>query len=256
MDPQDVTRTGHRWQSRSPALRFYRALLRMVPASDREALGDDMEAVVVSNLAERRRRHGRLGVAIAMGRAALDVLAFAISARTDDEGGVADLWPTLKERRMRNFARFIRSVGQDLRFAIRLLRKEPAFAATTLLTLTVCIAANVAIFSIVRSVVLKPLSIPNADSIVMFHNNYPNAGLPRGGTSVPDYFDREAQTDAFAAFALYRRQGATLGAADGAERLAVVRATPSFYRLISAKPLLGRLFDDTDGEPGHERVVL
>ena len=256
MDPQDVTRTGHRWQSRSPALRFYRALLRMVPASDREALGDDMEAVVVSNLAERRRRHGRLGVAIAMGRAALDVLAFAISARTDDEGGVADLWPTLKERRMRNFARFIRSVGQDLRFAIRLLRKEPAFAATTLLTLTVCIAANVAIFSIVRSVVLKPLSIPNADSIVMFHNNYPNAGLPRGGTSVPDYFDRQAQTDTFAAFALYRRQGATLGAPEGAERIMTVRATPSFYGLLSARPLLGRAFQEAEGEPGRDRVVL
>ena len=129
MDPQDVTRTGHRWQSRSPALRFYRVLLRMVPASDREALGDDMEAVVVSNLAEQRRRHGRLGVAIAMGRAALDVVAFAISARTDDGGRVADGWPIPKERRMRNIAEFIRSVGQDLRFAIRLLRKEPAFAA-------------------------------------------------------------------------------------------------------------------------------
>ena len=84
---------------------------------------------------------------------------------------------------------------QDLRFAVRLLLKDRSFTATALLTLAVCIGANAAIFSIVRSVVLKPLPVPNADRIVMFHNNYPNAGAVRGSTGVPDYFDRREQMD-------------------------------------------------------------
>lgn len=69
---------------------------------------------------------------------------------------------------------------QDLRYAARLLVKDRSFTTTALLTLAICIGANTAIFSIVRSVMLKPLPVPNAERIVMFHNNYPNAGAVRG----------------------------------------------------------------------------
>src|SRR3954463_2341447 len=131
---------------------------------------------------------------------------------------------------------------QDIRYAVRLLLKDRSFTTTALLTLAVCIGANAAIFSIVRSVVLKPLPVPNASRIVMFHNNYPNAGADHGSTGVPDYFDRRAQMDGFDELAMYRREGATIGGTDGARRLSTVRATPSFFRLVSAQPELGRAF--------------
>lgn len=146
---------------------------------------------------------------------------------------------------------------QDLRFAARLLLKDRSFSATALLTLAICIGANAAIFSIVRSVMLKPLPVPNAERIVMFHNNYPNAGAVRGSTGVPDYFDRLAQMDVAEEMALYRRQGVTLGAKDGARRLSTVRATPSFYRLVSMSPAAGRIFHNEEGEDGkdHEAIL-
>jgi predicted permease len=153
-------------------------------------------------------------------------------------------------------SRFFMNLGQDARFAARLLLKDRSFTITALLTLAICIGANTAIFSIVRSVVLKPLPVPNADRIVMFHNNYPNAGATHGSTGVPDYFDRKAQTDVFDELALYRQQGATLGAKDGAVRLQMVRATPSFFRLVSAQPALGRIFTESEGEDGQDKEII
>jgi predicted permease len=105
-------------------------------------------------------------------------------------------------------------------------------------------------------VVLKPLQVPNASRIVMFHNNYPNAGAVRGSTGVPDYFDRMSQMDVAEEYALYRRQGATLGAKDGARRLATVRATPSFFRLTSVKPIEGRIFSEDEGQEGKDHAAL
>jgi predicted permease len=145
---------------------------------------------------------------------------------------------------------------QDARFAARLLLKDRSFTITALLTLAICIGANAAIFSIVRSVVLKPLPVPNAERIVVFHNDYPKAGAVRGSNGVPDYFDRVAQMDVAEELALYRRQGATLGSKDGARRLTTIRATPSFFRLVSMQPVQGRIFRDDEGEIGKENAVI
>jgi predicted permease len=144
----------------------------------------------------------------------------------------------------------------DLRLAIRLLVKDRSFAITALLTLAVATGANTAIFSIVRSVLLKPLPVPDSNRIVLIYNSYPNAGAPKAEAAVPDYFDRLAGADAFEEQALYRRQGLTLGAAGSAERLTAVRATPSFFRLVQASPSVGRIFTEQEGEEGKDRSVL
>lgn len=145
---------------------------------------------------------------------------------------------------------------QDLRFAARLLLKDRSFTITALLTLAICIGANAAIFSIVRSVVMRPLPVPGAERIVMFHNNYPKAGAVRGSTGVPDYFDRKAAMDVAEEMGMYRRQGATLGGKDGARRLVTLRATPSFFRLVSMAPSQGRIFRDDEGEEGKDQEVI
>jgi len=237
---------------------WYRVLLVIVPSHERDALGADMEAVLAVALDDERRRRGRWGWLVAAGRSAWDLVVFAIVARRDERRrrhpGASSAGPS-SEARM-NVGRFFTNVGQDARFAARLLVKDRSFTITALLTLAICIGANTAIFSIVRSVVLKPLPVPHADRIVMFHNNYPNAGATHGSTGVPDYFDRKSQTDAFDELALYRRQGVTLGAKDGAVRLQMVRATPSFFRLVSAQPALGRIFTENEGEVGQEKEVI
>jgi hypothetical protein len=96
---------------------------------------------------------------------------------------------------------------QDLVFAVRLLHKDRAFAATTILTLALCIGANTAIFTVVRSVLLRPLPYAEADRLVVAYDAFPGAGVERAGTSVPNYLDRVPLTQVFESVGLYRFGG-------------------------------------------------
>jgi putative ABC transport system permease protein len=146
---------------------------------------------------------------------------------------------------------------QDLRLAIRLLLKEPHYALAAVLTLALCIGANAAVFSIVRSVVLRPLPVPASDRIMLVYNSYPNAGAEHGEAGVPDYYDRLQGVPAFDEQALYERMDVTYSAPGvSAERIRGVMATPSFFRLTGARALAGRIFRESEGETGHDRVAV
>ena len=145
---------------------------------------------------------------------------------------------------------------EDLRFAARVLWKDKGYALTTVLTLALCIGANAAIFTVVDSILLRPLPFPESDRIVLIYNSYPKAGAVYGATAVPDYFDRRRETTAFEEQALYVQRGVTLGATGGAERVTGMQVTPTFFPLVRATPLLGRFFTDAEGEPGNERKVV
>jgi predicted permease len=145
----------------------------------------------------------------------------------------------------------------DLRYGARLLWKDKAFAGTALLTLAVCIGANVAIFAIVNAVLLRPLPVPDADRIVLMHNNYPGAGATDSGFSgVPDYFDRRDAVTALDAHALVDTVGRTIDEGPFPQRVTAMLATPSFFPLIGVEPQLGRVFTEAEGEPGQERRVI
>jgi predicted permease len=144
----------------------------------------------------------------------------------------------------------------DLRYALRLLLKDRSFTIMALLTLMVCIAANTAMFSIVRSVLLKPLPFPESQRIVLLYNSYPAAGAPRVGNAVPDYFDRQNAVPALDILALLQNGTATYGDANGAEQVNLLRATPTFFRLVQARPTAGRVFTDEEGEIGKESKAL
>src|SRR6187401_150641 len=132
---------------------------------------------------------------------------------------------------------------QDLRFAARLLLKDRGFALTTVATLALCIAANTAIFAVVNAVLLKPLPFPESDRLAVVFNSYPGAGALRASNGVPDYYDRLAQTPAFEELAMYRSNGVTIGGQGSAvERITSMPVTPSFFRLLRAEPLRGRVF--------------
>jgi predicted permease len=145
---------------------------------------------------------------------------------------------------------------QDLRFTVRLLRKDRGFTATTLATLVLCVAANTAIFAVVNSVLLRPLPFPEAEQIVVIFNAYPGAGIGRSSNGVPDYYDRLAQTTVFDEIAMYRTGGVTLGQGDGVQRVTNMPVTPSFFRLLKTEPYRGRLFADDDTEIGRHRKVM
>jgi predicted permease len=144
----------------------------------------------------------------------------------------------------------------DLRCGYRVLARERSFTTITVLTLALCLSANTAMFGIVRAVLFEPLPFPESSRVVLLYNSYPNAGAPRAGTSVPDYFDRLAAVPGLEQQGLYRLEGMTYGDENGVERLASIRATPSFFRVIGVRPASGRLFRDDKGEPGRALKVI
>jgi predicted permease len=150
---------------------------------------------------------------------------------------------------------------QDLRFAVRLLWRDRAFAVTTLLTLAVCIGANAAIFAIINSVLLRPLPVPEPGQLVRIFNSYPRAGVERASNGVPDYYDRLREVDVFEEQALYNTRGMTIGGSSSGtggdpQRIAGMIARPSLLRLLRVQPLRGRIFSEDEGERGKDRQVM
>src|SRR5204862_2762709 len=85
---------------------------------------------------------------------------------------------------------------QDIRYALRSLRKQPVFTLVAVLTLTLGIGANTAIFSLLYQTLLRPLPYPNADRLVFIWNTYRGINLNHASVSIPDYVDRKTQAPA------------------------------------------------------------
>jgi predicted permease len=147
--------------------------------------------------------------------------------------------------------------SHGLAFAARSLFKDRGFTAAAFLTLALCIAANAVLFGIVHSVLLKPLPVPDSDRLVLIYNSYPGAGAERGGSGVPDYFDRVKGMKALQSIAIYDVRNRSTGETGRPERVLVMEATPSYFRVARVSAELGRTFVEAEGEPGHDdKVVL
>ena len=102
---------------------------------------------------------------------------------------------------------------RDIRFGLRLLWKDRGYAATAILTLAICIGVNTAVFTIVNSVLLKPLPVPDSDRILVMSNQYPKAGSGLAlstNSGVPDYYDRLRDVHVFEEQALYTASNASI----------------------------------------------
>ncbi|ACB76627.1 ABC transporter permease [Opitutus terrae] len=148
------------------------------------------------------------------------------------------------------------SVLRDVRLSLRNLAREKSFTATALLILSLCLAANIAIFAVVNSVLLKPLPFTAPEQLVLVANAYPKAGVPRAGASVPHYLERKEQVAAFADAGAVRGSGVTIGEAGSPERVDATSATPSFFRTLGVNAALGRTFTDEEGFYGKHLVVI
>ena len=149
-------------------------------------------------------------------------------------------------------------MGRDLRLGLKMLWSGRVYATTAVVTLAVCIGANAAIFTIVNSVLLKPLPVPDADRILLLSNRYPNAGTAAGNTNsgVPDYFDRLRDMTVFEEQAMYAARSLAVEVDGSPQLVRGMAATPSFFRLLEIAPALGRPFDDSEGEIGSEQKVV
>lgn len=149
---------------------------------------------------------------------------------------------------------FMGDLRSDIGYAIRKLRAAPAFTLAVVLTLALGIGANTAIFSVVDSVLLRPLPFPNADHLVRFHftqQGHGDAGTP------PDLQDFRSQAKLFDDFALVNGLDASLARAGAdPERIAGVSVSASWFSILRVRPLLGRFFARGEDAFGAPKVAV
>lgn len=145
---------------------------------------------------------------------------------------------------------------QDLRFAVLLLLKDKMFNLVALLTLGLCIGANTAIFSVVNSILLRPLPFPEPDRIVEIYNSYPGVGVPKAGAAAPEMADRRQETEIFDSISMQTTRNFDVGVEGSPQRLSFLAVTPSFFDVFRMAPIAGRAFSEEEGQEGGQKVIL
>ncbi|HSJ64648.1 MAG TPA: ABC transporter permease [Gemmatimonadaceae bacterium] len=142
---------------------------------------------------------------------------------------------------------------QDLRYAGRTLLRAPAFATIAIITLSLGIGANTAIFSLVNAALLRPLPYPEGDRIVRVHQTTPDG---YSTVSPPDFVDWRSGSSMFAGMAAFHRNSYTLTGAGDAKQVRAAQVTGDFFRVMALAPLVGRFIDSADALPDGEPVVV
>ncbi|HXY06247.1 MAG TPA: ABC transporter permease [Terriglobales bacterium] len=143
---------------------------------------------------------------------------------------------------------------QDLRCALRQLRKSPGFTATAVCTLALGIGANTAIFSVVNGVLLNQLPYPQPGQLVALYRRTPQ--FTQASISYPDFLDWQRENRSFSALAAYRSEDFNLTNMGEPERLKGGMVSATFFSIFGVKPLLGRVFTDSEDLLGGAPVAL
>ncbi|HEY0724942.1 MAG TPA: ABC transporter permease, partial [Pyrinomonadaceae bacterium] len=144
----------------------------------------------------------------------------------------------------------------DLRYAIRLQRKNPGFTIVAVIALALGIGANTAIFSVVNTVLLQPLPYKDPERLVMVWEEATKAGYPQDTPTAANYVDWRDQNQSFEGMAAIDETSFNLTGSGDPERLEGRRVSTSLFPLLGVEPQLGRVFSAAEDQPGSERVVL
>ena len=145
-------------------------------------------------------------------------------------------------------------LAQDVRYALRQLRKSPSFTAVTVLTLALGIGANTAIFSVVNGVLLNPLPFHDASRIVSLFEATPN--FFKGSISYPNFVDWQRDNSSFSAMAAYRSTDGSITGTGQAEYVHAQRVSAMFFPILGVRPILGRNFTVDEDRRGASPTAL
>ena len=146
------------------------------------------------------------------------------------------------------------SLFQDVRYATRMMLKRPSFPVLAVIALALGIGATTAIFSVINSVLFKPLPYPDYTRLVQVWEKRPALGRIRNVASAPDFLDWKAQNNAFEDMAAYIRTEVTLGGGDTPERIKATAISPNLFSILRLQPRAGRLFQTEEDQIGRHRV--
>jgi len=168
-----------------------------------------------------------------------------------DLGGIEQTKEKCRDARRVNW---IEDFAQDLRFSLRMLQKSPAFALAAILTLALGIGTTVAVFSVVDTIILRPLSYAASTQLVMIDEWTPSVGsIPVNGLHFQEW-RRGARS--FEGIALIGGGNVNVTDFSEPERLPAARVSPDFFPLLGVRPQLGRIFLNDEDVPGRDHVVI
>src|ERR1700680_5151555 len=144
----------------------------------------------------------------------------------------------------------------DLRYALRQLRKTPAFTVTALATVAICLGANLAIFAVINSILLRPLPFPQSDRLVTIYNTYPKAGVENDGSSITNYYERRSNIPAFESLSMYMERAETVGDPGSMQQEEIVRISPEFFTTLGVNPVIGRTFTEEEAADQKNVIIL
>ena len=142
----------------------------------------------------------------------------------------------------------------DIRFAVRQLLKSPAFSFVAVLTLALGIGANVAIFSVVNAVLLRPFSFDHPEKLISIYAQRPD--MSRGAFTLPEFCDYRDQNTLLQGLAATGSYNANLIDQGEAERVQGARLSANIFEILGVQPLLGRVLNAADDHPGAPAVAL
>jgi len=146
---------------------------------------------------------------------------------------------------------------QDIRFGVRMLVKSPGISIIATIALALGIGANTAIFSVVNTVLLRPLPYPDPDSLVTVWETHPKLGYRWGSHSYPNFFDVRSQTTMFERIACHHDSNFVMSGRGEPVRLQGSVATADLIPLLGVAPILGRTFHPDDDKPSESgRAVI
>jgi putative ABC transport system permease protein len=148
--------------------------------------------------------------------------------------------------------------GQDLQFALRMMRKNLGFTAAAVLCLMLGIGATTGIFTVVNAVLLRPLPYSHPEQLVRVYTEFPtfpNGGLPRFWTSAPEFFDLRRDTRSWASLDAWAVSGTNLGGKTQPVRVTSAYVSGGMLEALGVAPIAGRLISPTDDIPGAPLVT-
>ncbi|MFB3113326.1 MAG: ABC transporter permease, partial [Gemmatimonadales bacterium] len=242
---------------------WLRALIRLYPSQFRRYFGAEMLEVFDSRWAECRATPSLPARTVRTLRlltfTSLNLMANAVKEHLSGSLESRPPHRPILDRVFRSHSRgdsMIRTTLRDLRLAARMLRRQPGFATVAVLTLSVGVGANAAIFSLVNGVLLREMPYPEPERLVTAWTSNVARGVDRWGVSLHDYTDWRERSDVFEDLAAWNQNTANLGGIDEPRRIAYAQVTPSLFTTLRTPPLHGRIFSPEENEPGQDGVII
>jgi len=151
---------------------------------------------------------------------------------------------------------WLESIGADIRYGARLLRRRPGLAALAIVTLSLGIGANTAIFTLLNAILLRPLPYDDPDRLVVLFDRFAALGVTAASPTIPEILDMRDRNHVLTGIAFFDTRDFRMTGGSEPARVFTARVSASLFTTLGARPALGRLFVAEDNTQGHWNVVV